>query len=122
MGYRKEPEVGDLIILPVRLHMFHGPYFGKAQIEDQGKNYVFRAVIGAYHTKFFVVSEDIHGHGLVCFCYQKKLPKNHIGFKITKINLSGKSVTVKPVSGTISDLMQCYNFSLIEKEINKYFK
>lgn len=114
---RKIPEIGDLIVLPIRLNDITGPFFGKAQIEDQGKNYVFRAIMGGgYCTRFFVVSENIRSAGLVCFCYQKKLPKNHIGFKIIKVNKGEKSVIVKPVSGTINDLMQCYKFK--KGEIN----
>lgn len=42
-------------------------------------------------------------HGFLCFC-QKEIPEDTIGFEVTRVNVDGTSVQVKPITGSPNEL------------------
>ncbi|MFA6271932.1 MAG: hypothetical protein WC693_02370 [Patescibacteria group bacterium] len=110
--------MGDLILRKVFFSIQEPPRM--ADLDPMPSNYggvIFRADPGgvlhytADERSWVVTPTTRRNTGLICFCYFA-LPadtSNVIGFRVKRINNNGTSVCVKPVFGTMEELLQHYN-------------
>jgi len=101
-------EIGTKIVRLVRFSEDGSPEISNVKIEttERGTHMMRAFPYKVFNNKVPFVSEI--DKGIVCFC-SYKIPDDWIYFEVVAKHKTGHSLFVKPVSGTIDELLEYYD-------------